>query len=761
MKKLLALILAALMIAAALASCAVAPTASDPHIRLTSSDASDAAAWLDARLGDALIDRVVLGTDADGYAVDVSALEDDGYFIRAFGDEVALFARTTDGLDRAVRKYAKTVEAGETVADETYHEGYRVKRLTVAGEDISAFAVRVEGALRSEDATGLRDRVEQYASPAVSELIKKMCGASLADEADAEHFIIFRPTKESGWGEGTYRYAVENGDLVFEYAELLGAKYAFLTFLGDECGWKNVSAGLDLLAESDGIDIPAGLDVTVEPMLEGLYLHTNAFGLPAHNSAYESCPGYRGLYNKIYRISHACHGMRDYNWGNYNPGGWDQSPSPCLTDDVVINAVIDTVLAYVDEKLASGSAIGYDLNYIDVAHADSDQFCRCRRCLNAYVEEGGIGGVYVRFANAVAEALDDEGWGELKVLMFAYTFHEPPRVTSPRENVWITYCMDDHCIVHPSSGECCQTELPMTNEVVSGSNHARWLRGWAALTDNLYVWNYDLDYNIHPYIIVDQIWDDMHFFADVGVTRMFWQMRYHGLGLAELHMQLAEWLDHHPDAARREYNDEYLSLLELHFGAGWEKVAEAFSLWERAELESASCCSGWNYYMMADPDQMNYKYYTDNCFEPILALFDGAIAEADSAAQVSALELLTACHLYHGCLGLYFCAYETDDGQLMESVESYWAKMLGLLEKNGKDTDNMEGAYVHFPLYESVHDFAWDSDYGWSAAPPRTPTDFEYNRVTLLKQYGLYDDEGEMKPVPSGVEFTVSGRVPE
>ena len=115
MKKLLSLFLAALMLAAAFTGCAAAPEARASfaaHIRLTSSDAQDAAAWLADRLGERLTDSVVLGTDVDGYGVDVSALEDDGYFIRSLGGEVALFARTTDGLDRAVRKYAKMVEAG-------------------------------------------------------------------------------------------------------------------------------------------------------------------------------------------------------------------------------------------------------------------------------------------------------------------------------------------------------------------------------------------------------------------------------------------------------------------------------------------------------------------------------------------------------------------------------------------------------------------------------------------------------------------------
>ena len=86
MKRNFALILAAVMLAACLASCVTAPNAFSAHIRITSSDAADTAAWLSARLGDSLTDSVVIGTDAEAYDVDLDAFEDDGYLIRAYGD---------------------------------------------------------------------------------------------------------------------------------------------------------------------------------------------------------------------------------------------------------------------------------------------------------------------------------------------------------------------------------------------------------------------------------------------------------------------------------------------------------------------------------------------------------------------------------------------------------------------------------------------------------------------------------------------------
>ena len=146
MKK-LSLILAILMLAVSLCGCVVSTneaTAMNSKIRVTSSDAENAAAWLSERLGDKLTDRIVLGTDSEGYGVDVSALEDDGYIIRTFGDEIALFAKTADGLDCAARKYAKTVERGAAASAETYHEGARVEKLTIAGNDIADYSIFVD-----------------------------------------------------------------------------------------------------------------------------------------------------------------------------------------------------------------------------------------------------------------------------------------------------------------------------------------------------------------------------------------------------------------------------------------------------------------------------------------------------------------------------------------------------------------------------------------------------------------------------------------
>ena len=763
MKKLLALILAAAMLSAALASCAATPeTAPGANIRVTSSDAADAAAWLAARLGERLTDKVVIGTDADGYGVDVSALEDDGFFIRSFGREDVLFAKTSEGLDRAVRKYAKMVESGEPICDETYHEGAFVGRLTVAGADISTFGVRVEeyaankddqpggdwgewipltksAPEQSEDVTRLKERVEQTVVPALSPLFERLCGASLADEADAKHHIVFRPSGAKSFTEGDFRYFVEDGDLIFEYAELLGAKNGVFAFFEDQCGWQNVDDSLDHIAEADEIAIPEGLDVTVDPMLDGILLPM----LQYNNSACLSSGAVSALCNVSYRIPHACNGWLNYKWGGYNV----EYSQPCMSDPTVLGYVTDGILDYIEERLDGGATVGYDLTHIDVAHGDNGSFCHCRNCLRVYAEEGSVAGASVRFANAIWENLDGEGYGLLKVITYAYLVNHEPCRTRPLDNVWITFCADLHCTIHPLDGTKCFEDTHFDG--FGSREYAEWIRGWAALTDNLYIWNYDLDYNIHPFIVVEQIWDDLHFLRDAGATRMYWQCRYHGLGIIELESQLMNWLNTHPKATKAEYYDEYHSLLELHYGSAWDKVAEAFALWEDAEMQSENCCSGWLFASVLDTDQMNYDYYAENCWEPILSLLSQAEADADCARQVSELQLVRACHLYHGCLANYYAAYETGDEAMLSLLEARYVEMLELLKANGKDVHDMTGAYFNYDLHESIHEMAWDGVQGWYQRSALFGEGYGDFRVKLLVQRGLYDDGAPLRDPPA------------
>lgn len=127
--------LAAFLTLASVLSCAACGSQSSSSTRTssTSSDSDSYAKWLDDRLGDN-VGKVTIGVGNDAkYGIDMSDFEDDGYIIRNIGTETLIFGKTDSGLDRAVRKYAKNVEAGTAIENVTFHEGTRIEKLTLFG----------------------------------------------------------------------------------------------------------------------------------------------------------------------------------------------------------------------------------------------------------------------------------------------------------------------------------------------------------------------------------------------------------------------------------------------------------------------------------------------------------------------------------------------------------------------------------------------------------------------------------------------------
>ena len=124
--------LAAFLTLASVLSCAACGSQSSSSTRTssTSSDSDSYAKWLDDRLGDN-VGKVTIGVGNDAkYGIDMSDFEDDGYIIRNIGTETLIFGKTDSGLDRAVRKYAKNVEAGTAIENVTFHEGTQSSRFS-------------------------------------------------------------------------------------------------------------------------------------------------------------------------------------------------------------------------------------------------------------------------------------------------------------------------------------------------------------------------------------------------------------------------------------------------------------------------------------------------------------------------------------------------------------------------------------------------------------------------------------------------------
>ena len=670
MKKLLALILAAVLAASALASCAVRPTAAlGSGICTTSSDAADAAQWLADRLGDRPNDRIVLGTDATGYGVDLSALEDDGYVIRALGDEVALFARTTDGLDRAVRRYAKAVESGAAIGNEAYHEGARVKRIEIAGRDISEYTIFADD--------------EPYMLDAASELcarIAEACGVTLAVSAETPEapYILLRYVHENALGNVGHRWSVGEEGVVIECSDKFkqtSASYAVRRFLQKELGWMGLIFGIE--------DLPAAKLVLIEA---GTKLEeTVAFdwAKPASGTTME--------FDKLSNVScdygmsmRCCHGMqnnrfagelsssKDHNWAT------DQ---PCWLDEDFYEVSREDITAYIEARIKAGAVPGESLVFVDVAHGDNANWCKCRKCSKLYRDEGSTHAAEVlTWINALSDELNETYPGILYGV-FAYELtKKPPQTIRPNEHVTVAFCYDRCCSSHPLDGTKCTSrdQWSYSNEDLTG-----WLNGWLAITDYVTVWTYSMSNGLLSMSFLQTVRDDIRFLHDAGVKQIFGCADDQGFAGTWIAFCLQSELYWNVDMSDEEYDELYDRMLHTFYGDAAQDMRQYFDMIGRIE-EYGSCRACWGalmeepeYCIAVDKDTYAAKY--DDLFE----LIERAIPLAGSAIEEARLTMIGCAVIYTGSLCSYPEAKEAHDTARMDELCRRYDLLAGRLTRFG------------------------------------------------------------------------------
>ena len=640
MKKPLSLILAVILLASVLASCATSPAALDPRITVTSSDASDAAAWLSDRLGDRLTDRIVLGTATDGYGVDVSALEDDGYVIRSLGDEIALFAKTSQGLDRAARKYAKMAEAG-TVEDVTYHEGCRVKRIEIAGRDIAEYTIFCEN--------------EPYMLSAANELsarIAEACGARLAVSSaePAAPYIAFGYVRDEALGNVGHRWSVADGGVTIECSDKYksqSALYAALRFLEKNLGWMGLIFGIEDLPAAELVEIAAGASLE-ESVAFDWALPCSVTTIP-----YDRLSNANGEYGVKMLC---CHGMQ----ANRFAGDMSASPDhnwavdqPCWLDDTFYEASREDIVAFIEARLAAGAVIGEDFRFVDVSHGDNSGWCRCKKCTKMYAAEGGTHTAEIlTWINALSDELD-ETYPGLMYGVFAYEMtKQPPKTVRPNEHITVSFCYDRCCSAHPMDGSKCTSCDQWT---YSNAQLTEWLEGWLAICDYVTVWQYYMANSLLSTTFFHVIRDDVRFLAGAGVKQVFGCADDHGFSGNWIAFCLMSELYWNAEMSDAEYDALYDRLLHTFYGDAADDMRQYFEIFGRIE-EYGSCQTCWGAYvpeaatcLTVDADTYAAKY------DALLEIVEGAIPLANSAIGEKRIAMIGCSVIYTGSL----CAYPT------------------------------------------------------------------------------------------------------
>ncbi len=187
-------------------------------------------------------------------------------------------------------------------------------------------------------------------------------------------------------------------------------------------------------------------------------------------------------------------------------GGRRVAKQLCLTNDEMAEAYIAETL----RRLRTDPAV----DFISVSQNDWAGPCDCVRCRAVIAEEGAVSGLYLRFANRVAEAVERE-FPSVTVDTFAYRFtRKPPRLTRPRRNVTVRLCDIE-----------CAFNAPIATSGLDDDFLAD-LREWGRLAPGrLYIWDYATDFVSYmmPHPNLDVLGPNLRLFAGSGVTGVFEQ----------------------------------------------------------------------------------------------------------------------------------------------------------------------------------------------------------------------------------------------
>ncbi len=210
--------------------------------------------------------------------------------------------------------------------------------------------------------------------------------------------------------------------------------------------------------------------------------------------------------------------------GERRPGSASQW---CLTNPEVfeiVSARIDSIFRAHPGK-----------NIISVSQNDGNfTNCKCEKCKAIDDREGSPSGTIIYFMNKLAERFPGK---EFSTLAYLYSV-SPPKQLKPLPNVNIMLCNID-----------CYREVSLT-ENPSGREFMKNLEGWAAISDNIFVWDYGINFDnyVSPFPNFHILQPNIKLFRENNVNMHFSQINGpKGGNFSELRSYLVAKLMWNPD----------------------------------------------------------------------------------------------------------------------------------------------------------------------------------------------------------------------
>jgi len=169
----------------------------------------------------------------------------------------------------------------------------------------------------------------------------------------------------------------------------------------------------------------------------------------------------------------------------------------CLSNPDVLNLVCDNLAIEISKKP--------DAKYWSVSQMDNYNYCECAACKHTDSIEHSHAGTMLRFVNEVAKRFPTK---IISTLAYQYT-RSAPILTKPEANVNIMLC----------------TIEENRAKSLKGSSFEKDLKNWAALTQNILIWDYVINFShmVMPFPNWPTLQENIQIFQQNGVKMLFEQ----------------------------------------------------------------------------------------------------------------------------------------------------------------------------------------------------------------------------------------------
>ena len=373
---------------------------------------------------------------------------------------------------------------------------------------------------------------EKNAARVLTDYLKRICGAEFEtvtdDTAPQPKEIVLGVTNRdaeinmdrSAYGDDGVRILTNDDKLFITGGKKNGAIYGVYTFLEEQLGCRWFTGELTIVPETDRLAIEP-IDYTYVPCFR---LRQTYWSFSAANPEFCSAHKLNGVMAYVPDEMGGC--AEEYAVNSVHTLQWiitrdlfDEHPEyfgcdengvrnpdrqPCLSNEDVLRITVDFALDFFSQ---------YN-TILSISQNDGRQFCQCEKCAAFNKAHGNTDAAsMVNFVNKVAAAVR-ETYPEARFETLAYQDTiEPPTGLTIADDVVIRMCPINGCVLHDFGDPLCRENAAFDKA----------LKGWAALTGNIYMWNYSTNFQYYYALFpnVTTLQARYQYFRDNNVISVF------------------------------------------------------------------------------------------------------------------------------------------------------------------------------------------------------------------------------------------------